>query len=140
MVTGARGALSIGELARTAGCNLETVRYYERIGLMQAPPRTRGGHRLYETGAVRRLAFIRRARELGFAIDDIRSLLGLVDRQVVKCGEVLAITDHQLQAVRAKIGDLKRLERVLAAMTASCTGGNVPDCPIIEALLTPVPA
>jgi MerR family mercuric resistance operon transcriptional regulator len=107
---------------------------------MQEPPRTPGGHRLYETRAARRLTFIRRARELGFAIDDIRSLLGLVDRQIVTCGEVQAITDHQLQAVRAKIADLRELERVLAEMTVSCTGGSVPDCPIIEVLFRPMPA
>lgn len=136
MVTKPRPALTIGALARVAGCNLETVRYYERVGLMKAPPRTRGGHRAYGNEAAGRLSFIRRARELGFTIDDIRSLLGLVDRRTVTCGEVQKITEHQLQGVRAKVADLKKLERVLAGMTKSCAGGDVPDCPVIEALFS----
>jgi MerR family mercuric resistance operon transcriptional regulator len=134
MVTDARAALSIGKLARQAGCNLETVRYYERIGLMAKPPRSLGGHRLYAEDATRRLTFIRRARELGFAIEDIRAMLGLIDRRAVTCDEVLAIARHQLEAVREKIADLRKLERVLATMTASCAGGQVPQCPIVDAL------
>lgn len=140
MVTNTRATFSISELARSTGCNLETVRYYERIGLMQEPQRTQGGHRFYETGAVRRLTFIRRARELGFTIDDIRSLLGLVDRRAVTCGEVQTITNHQLQSVQGKIADLRKLEIVLAEMTVSCAGGNVPECPVIEALFSPMAA
>lgn len=136
MVTKTRPAMSIGALALAAGCNLETVRYYERVGLMKAPPRTRGGHRVYGNEAAGRLSFIRRARELGFTIDDIRSLLGLVDRRAVTCGEVQKITDHQLQAVRKKIADLAKLEVVLAQMTLSCAGGNVPECPVIGALFS----
>ena len=83
------------------------------------------------------MTFIRRARELGFTLDDVRSLLGLVDRRRVTCGEVQSITNHQLQGVRAKIADLRKLERVLADMTKACTGGNVPECPVIEALFSP---
>lgn len=136
MVTDTRAALSIGELARLAGCKLETVRYYERVGLMKAPPRTKGGHRLYGADAAGRLTFIRRARELGFTIEDIRSLLGLVDRRAVTCAKVFSITSHQLDIVRAKIVDLKKLERVLCEMAVSCKGGNVPECPVIEALFS----
>ena len=136
MITKTRPALTIGALALVAGCNLETVRYYEKVGLMKAPPRTRGGHRVYGNEAAGRLSFIRRARELGFTIDDIRSLLGLVDRRAVTCGEVQKIAEHQLQGVRAKVVDLKKLEFVLAGMTRSCAGGDVPDCPVIEALFS----
>ena len=137
MVTKTRPALSIGALALAAGCNLETVRYYEKVGLMKAPPRTQGGHRAYGSEAAGRLSFIRRARELGFTVDDIRSLLGLVDRRAVTCGEVQKIAEHQLRGVRAKLADLKKLEHVLAGMTRSCAGGDVPDCPVIEALFSP---
>lgn len=135
-VTGARGGLSIGQLAKQAACNLETIRYYERIGLLRKPPRTAGGHRLYGGEAAGRLSFIRRARELGFAIDDIRGLLGLVDGRAVTCAGVRRITDRQLATVKSKVADLRKLERVLAAMTASCAGGDVPECPIIDALFS----
>ncbi|MGQ0678005.1 MAG: MerR family transcriptional regulator [Rhodospirillales bacterium] len=136
MITDTRGAMTIGRLAAAAGCNLETVRYYERVGLMKPPPRTRGGHRLYGGDAVGRLTFIRRARELGFTIGDIRALLGLADRRAVTCGPVRKITEHQRRGVRATIADLRKLDRVLAGMARSCAGGDVPDCPVIEALLS----
>jgi MerR family mercuric resistance operon transcriptional regulator len=136
MVTTARPGLTIGRLAKAAGCNLETVRYYERVGLMKPPPRTQGGHRQYGADAAGRLNFIRRARELGFTVGDIRALLGLVDRRAATCGKVYAITSHQLQNVRAKIADLRKLERALAGMTESCKGGSVPDCPVIEVLFS----
>jgi MerR family mercuric resistance operon transcriptional regulator len=136
MVTNLRSGLTIGRLAKAAGCNLETVRYYERVGLMKPPPRTHGGHRVYGADAAGRLSFIRRARELGFTIGDIRALLGLVDRRAATCGKVYAITGHQLRNVRSKIADLRKLERVLSGMTESCKGGSVPDCPVIEVLFS----
>ena len=88
--------LTIGKLANSAGINLETVRYYERIGLMPEPGRTEGGHRNYATVHVRRLTFIRRARELGFAIEDIRTLLELAEPGRVSCGEVQKIAARHL--------------------------------------------
>lgn len=129
-----RASLTIGALSESTGVNIETIRYYERIRLLPAPPRTAGNQRIYEPAHRQRLTFIRRARELGFAIGDIRALLALVDRHTVTCGEVQGIAERQLAAVRAKMSDLKRLERALEDMTASCVGGLVPDCPIVETL------
>ncbi|MDH3920601.1 MAG: MerR family transcriptional regulator, partial [Rhodospirillales bacterium] len=87
--------LTIGALSKNTGCNIETIRYYERIGLLPAPPRSAGGHRLYGEVLLKRLTFIRRGRELGFTLDDIRGLLGLVDGGAYTCAEVKALTlDH----------------------------------------------
>jgi MerR family mercuric resistance operon transcriptional regulator len=123
-----------GELARRTGCNLETVRYYETTGLIVPPPRSAKGYRLYGENDVRRLRFVLRARELGFAIEDIRGLLALVDGGTQTCAEVKARTEHHLVEVRAKIADLRRIEAVLATTAARCSGREVPDCPILEAL------
>lgn len=122
------------ELAKRAGCNLETVRYYEKIGLMPAPPRTAGGYREYDHEHARRLRFILRARDLGFGIENVRGLLKLVERHTYTCAEVREMTLGHLDAVRLKIADLKRLERTLATTVAACNGQNVPDCPVIDAL------
>jgi MerR family mercuric resistance operon transcriptional regulator len=127
-------ALTRGELARATGCNLETIRYYEKIGMMPDPPRTASGYRIYDGGHVSRLRFILRARELGFAIEDIRGLLSLMDRGTQTCVEVKARTDRHLTDICAKIADLRRIEKVLAATAAQCSGEDVPDCPILEAL------
>ena len=129
-----RAYLTIGALSESVGVNIETIRYYERINLLPAPPRTAGNQRIYDPTHRQRLLFIRRARELGFTIEDIRALLTLVDRHAVTCGEVQTVAERQLAAVRAKISDLKRLERVLKGMMASCAGGTVPECPIVETL------
>jgi MerR family mercuric resistance operon transcriptional regulator len=123
-----------GELAKRTGCNLETVRYYERIGLMPEPPRTQGGYRAYAEAHERRLRFVLRARDLGFGIDDIRGLLRLVDSQAQTCGEVREITLHHLADVRSKIADLRHLETTLARTVAACSGKRVPHCPIVDAL------
>jgi MerR family mercuric resistance operon transcriptional regulator len=122
------------ELARQTGCNLETIRYYEKIGVMPDPPRTASGYRVYGGGHVSRLRFILRARELGFAIKEIRGLLDLVDGGNQTCFEVKERTERHLADVRAKIADLRRIEKVLAAMAAECSGEDVPECPILEAL------
>ena len=121
-------------LARRTACNLETIRYYEKIGLMPQPPRTEPGHRRYDDRHVERLRFILRARELGFSLDDIRGLLALVDRGTQTCAEVKERTERHLADVRDKIADLKRIERVLAETAAKCSGDEVPDCPVLEAL------
>jgi MerR family mercuric resistance operon transcriptional regulator len=101
---------------------------------MPAPPRTAAGYRVYDENHVRRLRFILRARELGFAIEEIRGLLHLVDGGNQTCGEVKARTEKHLADVRAKIADLRRIERVLATTAASCSGDDVPECPVLEAL------
>ena len=131
-----RHGFGIGRLSRETGCNIETIRYYEKAGLLPAPPRTPGGHRLYADEHMRRLGFIRRSRELGFSLDDIRALLGLADGENPNCGKVREITLHHLQGVREKISDLGRLERTLTTISAACEGGVAPDCPIIDALYT----
>lgn len=123
-----------GELARRSGCHLETVRYYEKIGLLPPPMRSQGGHRLYGIGDQRRLRFILRGRELGFSIEELRSLLSLVDSRSYTCGEISELTAEHLQSVRRKIADLKRLERTLTTISKECKGGAVPDCPVIDAL------
>lgn len=128
---------TIGWLSGQTGCNIETIRYYERIGLMPAPPRTEGGHRLYDEEHARRLTFIRRSRELGFTLEDVRGLLGLVDGGNYTCSEVKALTLGHRREVREKIADLRRLERTLGQISAQCEGGSIPDCPIIDALLAP---
>ena len=123
-----------GELANRSGCNLETIRYYEKIGLLKPPERTASGHRLYSRDDQARLGFILRGRDLGFSIGELKSLLTLVDSHDYSCGEVLELTDGHLASVRQKIIDLKKLERTLADVSAQCEGGDVPECPIIDAL------
>ena len=126
--------LSRGELARRAGCSIETIRFYEKIGLLPEPMRSPGGHRRYRAADQRRLRFILRARELGFSIDEIRGLLALADGRGGSCAEVRAMTLDHLDAVRRKIADLRRLESTLERIAAECTGDEVPECPVVEAL------
>lgn len=127
------GNLSIGTLSKLSAVNIETIRYYERVGLLPSPPRTQGGHRVYGSSHLQRLQFVKRSRELGFSIDEIRALLGLVDGGYT-CAEVQALTLKHLADVQAKISDLRRLEATLAEISSQCTGEQVPDCPVIEAL------
>jgi MerR family mercuric resistance operon transcriptional regulator len=125
--------LTIGVLARRTGVGIETIRYYERSRLLPAPPRTAGGHRLYRGEHVKRLTFIRRSRALGFSLDEIRTLLRLVDGGA-PCGEVRAVAQGHLERIRAKIGDLERMARTLADTAARCEGGTASRCPIVEGL------
>jgi MerR family mercuric resistance operon transcriptional regulator len=127
----------IGTLAKRAGVKIETIRYYEQSELMPDPPRTEGGHRLYTGDHLKRLVFIRRCRELGFTMEEVRDLLKLVDGGGYTCGEVQAITLERAASVRRKIKDLRRLERTLTRIASTCEGGTVPACPIIDALLDP---
>lgn len=123
-----------GALAKRAGCHLETVRYYEKIGLLPPPNRSDSGYRLYDAEDQRRLRFILRARELGFSIEELRSLLSLVDSRAYTCGDVHHLAIDHLGSVRRKIADLKRLQRTLTTISDSCSGGTMPECPIIDAL------
>ena len=125
-----------GELAKRTGCNLETVRYYEKIGILPAPPRTEGGHRSYDLSHERRLRFILRARELGFTLDEVRALLCLADDRNAPCAEARDLAAAHLADVRAKIADLKSMERVLKDMVAQCADGTLPECPLIEILFS----
>ncbi len=132
-ITNARG-YPIGAMSRETGVNIETIRYYERIELMPKPDRTAGGNRQYTHDHLKRLSFIKRSRELGFIIDEIRAMLTMVDQDDVSCGEVHAMTMAHLGSVKNKIRHLKQLERALTNMAAECAAGDVPDCPIIETL------
>tara|TARA_R110000787_G_scaffold143488_5_gene257314 strand:- start:79734 stop:80147 length:414 start_codon:yes stop_codon:yes gene_type:complete len=129
----ARG-IGRAQLAEKTGCNLETIRYYEKIGIMPDPPRTSSGYRVYDDTHIGRLRFILRGRQLGFSIDELRGLLRLVDRGTQTCAEVKVLTEQHLEDVRSKIEDLKRIEKVLAATAAQCSGKEVPECPVLEAL------
>ena len=125
---------SIGVLASRGATNVETIRYYERVGLLPEPPRTAGGHRLYREDQLKQLLFIRRSRALGFKLEQVRVLVRLAQAKDYSCDEVKAITEEQLQTVRRKQADLKRLENALVDMVAQCKAGQVPECPIIDAL------
>jgi MerR family mercuric resistance operon transcriptional regulator len=127
-------SLTIGALSRRTGVNIETIRYYERIGLLPPPPRSQGRHRLYDDHHRRRLAFIRRSRALGFSLDDTRDLLGLARGHALTCAEVKTLTEQHIADVRGKLRDLRKLDRVLSDLAAKCTGTTVPDCPILDAL------
>ena len=124
----------IGTLSAETGVNIETIRYYEKIGLIPAPPRTEGRQRVYDGTHLKRLTFIRRSRELGFSLDEIRALLGLVRGGDLSCAEVKTMTEQHVTDIRRKVKDLKKLERVLTELAAKCRGNAVPDCPILDAL------
>jgi MerR family mercuric resistance operon transcriptional regulator len=134
-ITASRGGnLPIGELSRLSGVNIETIRYYERIKMLPAPPRTASGRRVYDQTHLRTLVFIRRSRELGFSHDQIRALIRLGGPAKATCGEVREIAAHHLEDIRAKLSDLKKLERLLASTVAKCSGRIAPDCPVLDIL------
>jgi MerR family mercuric resistance operon transcriptional regulator len=126
--------LPIGELSRLSGVNIETIRYYERIKMVPPPPRTASGRRVYDSTDLRVLTFIRRSRELGFSLDEIRALLRLGGPEKASCREVREIAAHHLEDIRSKLSDLKRLERLLAKTVALCSGRTAPDCPVLDIL------
>ena len=127
-------SLTRGDLARAIGCNIETIRYYEKTGLLPDPPRSAAGYRIYSAAHATRLRFILRARELGFSMEDIRGLMGLDDGAAPTCAEVKERTKRHLADVRAKIADLRRIESVLAATASRCSGAEVPNCPVLDAI------
>jgi MerR family mercuric resistance operon transcriptional regulator len=126
---------SIGELARLTGASIETIRYYERIGLMPRPPRTGGGRRAFGAESLAALTFIRRCRELGFSLDDVRALLALRKAQPC-CNSVKSIAERHLQSVRAKLRDLTEMEASLAALVGQCAGDAAGECAVLDALDT----
>lgn len=131
--TNPRAGMTIGALSRATGCNIETVRYYERVGVLARPPRTSGGRRSYGDDVVRHLRFVRRARELGFSLDEIRALAALA-KGGGSCGEVRALTLHHVAEVKARIRDLRRLAATLGRTAELCRGGKAPKCPILDIL------
>lgn len=126
--------LSIGGLARKTGCKVQTIRYYEQIGLMPEPARTSGNQRRYDWSHVQRLAFIRHGRELGFALDTIRMLMRLGDIPDQPCEQVDVIARDQLQQVDRRIASLQALKAELERMIRQCGGGRIAECRIIEVL------
>ena len=126
---------SIGKVAKLTDCNIETIRYYEKEKLVTEPPRSGGGHRIYSNEHIQRLIFIRRSRELGFSMKEIRQLLSLVDGKLVSCELVKDMADVHREKILSKITDLKKMERSLKKLSGQCSGEDVPDCPIIGALL-----
>lgn len=126
--------MTIGDLARATDCKVQTIRYYEQMGMLPAPMRTEGNQRRYAPEAVTRLRFIRHARDLGFSQDDVRQFLSLSGRQDAPCQEADAIARRHLEEVRRKIAMLKGLETELTRMTADCHHGTIADCRVIETL------
>ena len=126
--------LAIGALSQRTGCQVETIRYYEQVGLLPRPPRTPGGYRQYGSKHLARLAFIRRARALGFSLGEVRRLLHLADVRRRPCAEARVLAAAHLADVRAKIADLRRMEHVLADTVARCAAGTGAECALIDAL------
>lgn len=126
--------LTIGELAKATETKVQTIRYYEQMGMLAAPLRTEGNQRRYPPAAVTQLRFIRHARDLGFSQDDVRQFLSLSGKQDAPCVEADAIARRHLDEVRRKIAMLKGLEKELARMTADCHHGTIADCRVIETL------
>jgi MerR family transcriptional regulator, mercuric resistance operon regulatory protein len=124
----------IGRLSASSGVSIETIRYYERIKLLAPPPRTPGGRRLYREDDLRALVFIRRSRELGFSLEEIRALMRLAT-QGASCRQVRDIAVPRLEDIRAKLRGLRKMERVLGAAVSHCSGRDVPECPILDALV-----
>lgn len=125
--------LTIGRLATLTGVRVETIRYYEGAGLIASPARTAGNYRSYRDDDVARLRFIRRTRDLGFSLEQVRALLGMAGHGERDCGAVDLIASEHLAEVDRKIADLQALRRELAVVIESCAGGTVGECRIIEA-------
>jgi MerR family mercuric resistance operon transcriptional regulator len=126
---------TIGELSRLCGVAIETIRYYERIRLLPRPPRSRNGRRSFGSEGLGTLTFIRRCRELGFGLDDIRALLALRASER-RCADVKTIAARHLDAVRARLQTLREMELSLAGLVATCPGDASSECPVLEALDT----
>jgi Cu(I)-responsive transcriptional regulator len=126
--------LAIGTLAKRTGTKVQTIRYYEQIGLMNEPGRTAGGQRRYEVDDLDRLAFIRHARQLGFALEAIREMLELADNPQYPCEEVNQIAARQLVEVEKRIARLMSLKTELSRMVTQCQGGHVADCRVLKVL------
>lgn len=123
-----------GELAKLAGCNGETVRYYEKIGLLPNPVRTESGYRIYKQHDLQRLSFILRSRNLGFTVDEIRELLSVSDNKAFSCNQVQDIAERHLCDIEKRIEDLSRIQKTLKNMLAECKNGANTACHIIDTL------
>ncbi|MGH7186658.1 MAG: MerR family DNA-binding protein [Pseudomonadota bacterium] len=125
---------AIGALSRASGVKIETIRWYERIGLIPTPSRSAAGRRLYQRADARRLIFIKNARGLGFGLTHVRALLNVEGRSPARCREARELGTHHLAEVRAKIRSLRAIERALTNTLHGCHGGEQRDCPLIHSL------
>lgn len=125
--------MPIGALAEAAGVNVETIRYYQRRGLVEEPDKPLGGHRRYSALAVKRVVFIKRAQQLGFTLEEVKALLRLEDGQ--SCGETRTLAEHKLAVIEKRLADLNRMRRLLKSLVSECSAGKRPrSCPIIATL------
>ena len=125
--------ITIGRLSEQTGVKVETIRFYEKIGLMPAPARTDSGHRIYDRMQTSRLASIKRCRDLGFPLEDVRAMLGLIDGGYT-CDELRELTLRHQTSIKQKISDLKRLDHTLGKLAAACQGGASMECAVVDAL------
>jgi len=126
--------MKIGDLAKLTDTRVETIRYYEKEGLLPAPSRNSGNYRIYEEPHLNRLSFIRRSRDLGFTLDQVRKLLKLADDRDAPCAEVDAITAENITEIDRKLADLGALRDQLVRRLDRCAGSTIAECRIIEAL------
>jgi len=126
--------MKIGDAAAASGCHIETIRYYERVGLLPRPARTAGGYRDYRPDEVDRLRFITRGRELGFSLEEIRSLLALADDPKLSCRDVDQLARHHLADIQNRVRELRQIAQELERTIASCAGGRRGQCAILGAL------
>lgn len=129
--------MRIGEASRQSGCHIETIRYYERIGLLPSPPRSESGYRHYDEQHIKQLRFIHRARELGFSLEEICELLSLKEQPDQACDAVDQMTRKHLQAIQHRIASLTALADELRRIAARCSGGHIAECRILEAMDPP---
>jgi Cu(I)-responsive transcriptional regulator len=135
-----RQGVPIGTLAKATDTKVETIRYYESIGLLPAPARTAGNYRSYEAAHIARLGFIRRSRDLGFSIPEVRELLRLNDDRERSCGEVDAIARNHVADIERKMADLQKLRDELLSMIGQCRRGKIADCRILDSLAPALPS
>lgn len=126
--------MRIGKLAARTGCLVETIRYYESVGVLPQPQRGPNNYRYYGDAHVRRLSFVRRCRQLGFSLEEVRAFLNMIDGNHYRCAEVQEIGTAHLTEVRARLKDLREMERSLAELLSRCSGGTTPDCAMLEVL------
>ena len=126
--------MKIGELARSTGTKVETIRFYEKIGLLDEPARTEGNYRAYGPEHLARLSFVRRSRNLGFSLDQVRALLSLADDRSKPCEAIDTMAREHLHEIERKIADLQSLKRELVQLLDQCGHGAVAECRIIDAL------
>lgn len=127
--------MTIGQVAKQTGVGVETIRFYERRGLIEEPPRRESGYRQYSPDVIARIRFILRAKELGFSLTEILELLSLRMEPDTTCRDLRTRAEEKIAATRAKITELRRIEKALGALAASCAGkGPVSECPILDAL------